>query len=142
MESAERLLVDTARDTDPARVALAARHLATGRTCSQGPTIGEGLDQDGPEPDEREPARRMELRLGRRDPRTGLTLLTGTLDDETVEVFRQVTDPLTTPAPAVDGVKDARPPAVRLAQAHAAVLRRCLDAGTGPSGAGRSRTSA
>ncbi len=125
VESAERLLVDTARDTDPAQVALAARHLAN------------ILDQDGPEPDEREPVCRMELRLGRRNPRTGLTPLTGTLDDETVEAFRQVTDPLTTPTPAADGVKEPRPPALRLAQAHAAVLRRCLDAGDGPSVGGQ-----
>ena len=132
--SAERLLVDTARDADPAAVALAARHLAA------------ILDQDGPEPDDREPACRMELRLGRRNPRTGLTPLTGCLDDETVEAFRQATDPLTTPTPTPapgapgapgdgdgDGGTDPRPPALRLAQAHAAVLRGYLDAGAGPT---------
>jgi hypothetical protein len=75
----------------------------------------------------------MELHLGRRNPRTGLTPLKGLLDDEAVETFRQATDPLAAPLPEQNGVKDPRSPALRLAQAHLAALRGYLDAGDGPT---------
>ena len=48
VESAERLLVDTARDTDPAQVALAARHLATGRTARRVRPSGKAWIRTGP----------------------------------------------------------------------------------------------
>ena len=131
--SAEQLLVDTARDGDPGEVSKAAQHLATGRTCLQGPTHQLSLDPDGDEPDDAEPECRMELHLGRRNPRTGLTPLKGLLDDEAVETFRQATDPLAAPHPEQNGVKDPRSPALRLAQAHLAALRGYLDAGDGPT---------
>ena len=85
--SAEQLLVDTARDCDPGEVSKVAQHLAN------------MLDPDGNEPDDAEPECRMELHLGRRNPRTGLIPLNGMLDDETVEAFRQATDPLAAPTP-------------------------------------------
>ena len=119
--SAEQLLVDTARDGDPGEVSKAAQHLAN------------ILDPDGDEPDDAEPECRMELHLGRRNPRTGLTPLKGLLDDEAVETFRQATDPLAAPHPEQNGVKDPRSPALRLAQAHLAALRGYLDAGDGPT---------
>ena len=84
----------------------------------------------------------MELQLGPRNPRTGLTPLAGTLDDEAVEIFRQATDPLAAPDPADNGVKDPRSPG----EPARPSARRPRSAGTStpatdPPSAGTSRTS-
>ena len=129
-----------AEDPRPRRVDI-RRTAARGHRPGRRPRRGqqgraaprEHLDPDGDEPDDAEPECRMELHLGRRNPRTGLTPLKGLLDDEAVETFRQATDPLAAPHPEQNGVKDQRSPALRLAQAHLAALRGYLDAGDGPT---------
>ncbi|HEY5877259.1 MAG TPA: DUF222 domain-containing protein [Nakamurella sp.] len=121
-DDCEKLLVEQGRQVDPGQLTKLAQQ------------IENIVDPDGTGPDhDPDPVARMELRLGVRNPRTGLTPLTGTLCDEAVEAFRQATDPLAAPRPAADGVKDTRSPAHRLAQAHLDVLRGYLDAGDGPS---------
>ena len=108
-EDAERTLVGHARTMDPADLSkVAARLLVT-------------LDPDG-DFAPKNPADRTELALGTRDARTGLTPIKGTLDDSTVAAFITATDPLAQPRPGVDGVKDQRSPATRLAQAFSTVL--------------------
>ena len=123
--SAERLLVDQARVVDPGHLGKTVQHLAN------------ILDPDGPDPNEKDPTRRMEFRLGTRNPRTGLTPFTGTFTDEAVETFRQATNALAAPAPEHDGTKDPRSPATRLAHAHLEVIRAFLDNGTGPATGGQ-----
>jgi hypothetical protein len=121
-DDCEKLLVEQARQVDPGRLTQIAQQ------------IEQIVDPDGTGPDNQpDPVNRMELTLGVRNARTGLTPIKGTLCDEAVEAFRQATDPLAAPRPAADGVKDPRTPAHRLAQAHLDVIRGYLDAGDGPS---------
>ncbi len=121
-DDCEKLLVDQARQVDPGRLAEIAQQLE------------QIVDPDGTGPDnDPDPVNRMELALGVRNPRTGLTPIKGTLCDEAVEAFRQATDPLAAPHPAADGSKDTRTPGQRLAQAHLDVIRGYLDAGDGPT---------
>lgn len=122
----EQVLVEQGKQTDPRALTLIAQQ------------IEQRIDPDGTGPDnDPDPVSRMELKLGVRDPRTGLTRITGTLCDEAVEAFRQATDALSAPRPEVDGIKDARTPGQRLAQAHLAVIRGYLDAGQGPTTGGQ-----
>ncbi len=121
-DSCEQVLVEQGKQADPRALALVAQQ------------IEQIVDPDGTGPDnDPDPVSRMELKLGVRDARTGLTRITGTLCDEAVEAFRQATDPLAAPHPAADGIKDARTPGQRLAQAHLDVIRGYLDAGDGPT---------
>lgn len=125
-DACEKLLVEQGRQVDPGALTTIAQHLEN------------IVDPDGTGPDgDPEPADRMELVLGVRNPRTGLTPIKGTLCDEAVEAFRQATDPLAAPRPATDGAKDPRTPAQRLAQAHLDVLRGYLTAGDGPTVGGQ-----
>ncbi len=122
-ERAEADLVDHARVMDP-------HHL--GRVAAK---LLDALDPDGDfEP--KDPADRAELALGPRDPRTGLTPIRGRLDDQTVAAFIAATDPLAAPRPEVDGIKDQRPAATRLAQALTTVLDAYLALGDGPTQGG------
>ena len=50
--------------------------------------------------DERNPSDKVELTVGVRNPVTGLTRISGQLDDLGVEVLGQATDGLATPQPA------------------------------------------
>jgi len=121
-DDCEKLLVEQGRQVDPRRLTQIAQQ------------IEQIVDPDGTGPDnDPDPADRMELTLGVRNARTGLTPIKGTLCDEAVEAFRQATDALAAPRPAADGIKDTRSPAQRLAQAHLDVIRGYLDAGDGPS---------
>lgn len=120
---AEHTLVDHARDMDPTHLSRVAEKLL------------DTLDPDGTfqPPD---PADRAELTLGSRDTRTGLTPIKGRLDDLTVAAFIAATDAHAAPRPEVDGAKDHRPAATRLAQAFSTVLDGYLAAGVGPIRAG------
>ncbi len=115
----EAVLVEHAPITEPRPFAIFARAVAV--TC----------DPDG-SLDRRDPADRVELTVGPRNPRTGLTRLTGLLDDIGVELLGQSLDGLTTPRPAPDGSPDPRSAATRRAQGFAEMLRRYLDSGTAP----------
>ncbi len=115
----EAVLVEHAPITEPRPFAIFARAVAV--TC----------DPDG-SLDRRDPADRVELTVGPRNPRTGLTRLTGLLDDIGVELLGQSLNGLTTPRPAPDGSPDPRSAATRRAQGFTEMLRRYLDSGTAP----------
>ncbi|MBM9468106.1 HNH endonuclease signature motif containing protein [Nakamurella leprariae] len=128
----ERALVEQAELTDPTHLADIARTLAV------------LADPDGDLPPEQDPRKHPTLSLGRRDPFTGLTRITGHLDDEGVETLRQATDPLAAPAasnppgdargaaspdPAAGNApKDPRSAATRRAHALTQALQRALRA--------------
>ena len=116
---AERTLVGYARTMDPVDLNKVAAALLV------------KLDPDGDfEP--KDPVDRCELALGTRDVRTGLTPIRGRLDDSTVAAFLAATDPHARPRPEVDGIKDQRSAATRLAQALSTVLDGYLALGDGP----------
>ncbi len=83
----EEQLVAHGRVTEPAPFADFAR------------TILLTLDQDGKDFDEDPPADHVEFTLGTRNPNTGLTRVTGQLDDLGVEIVNQAIDALSKPAP-------------------------------------------
>ena len=124
-DDVEQVLVDQARQVDPAQLGKIAQQLE------------QILDPDGTLPKDREPADRMEFRLGNRSPQTGLTPFTGTFTDEAVETFRQATNAIARPTAPAEGIPDNRSAANRLAHAHHEVLRAYLDAGDGPSNGGQ-----
>ncbi|WP_420122176.1 DUF222 domain-containing protein [Nakamurella sp.] len=116
---AEHTLVDHAQGMDPIDLSRVAEKLL------------DTMDPDGAfEPPN--PADRAELTLGPRDTRTGLTGIKGRLDDLTIAAFNAATDPHAAPRPQVDGVKDERSAATRLAQAFSTVLDGYLAIGDGP----------
>ena len=118
-EQAEHTLIGHAQDMDPTHLSRVAEKLL------------DTLDPDGAfQPPN--PADRTELTLGPRDTRTGLTRITGRLDDLTVAAFSAATDPHAAPRPEVDGIKDQRSAATRLAQAFSTVLNGFLAIGDGP----------
>ena len=122
-EQAETTVVDHAKDMDPIHLSRVAEKLL------------DTLDPDGDfEPPL--PADRAELTLGPRDARTGLTGIKGRLDDLTLNAFIAATDPHAQPRPEVDGIKDQRSAATRLAQALGTVLDGYLTLGAGPEQAG------
>ena len=122
-EQALGTLVGHARDMDPIHLGRVADKLI------------DTLDPDGDfEPPD--PAGRAELTLGPRDARTGLTGIRGRLDDQTIAAFVAATDPHAKPRPEVDGIKDRRSAATRLAQALGTVLDGYLAATAGPVQAG------
>ena len=123
-DQAETTLVGHAQDMDPSHLGVVATRLI------------DALDPDGDfEP--RDPADRAELTLGVRDARTGLTGIKGRLDDLTVAAFITATDAYAEPRPEVDGVKDQRSAATRLAHAFGTVLDGYLTIGDGPTQAGQ-----
>lgn len=122
-DQAEATLVGHAREMDPTHLGRVADRLI------------DALDPDGDfEPPD--PADRAELTVGARYARTGLTCIKGRLDDQTVAAFVAATDPHAKPRPEVDGVKDRRSAATRLAQALGTVLDGYLAAADGPVQAG------
>ena len=120
---AETTLVGHAQHMDPIHLGRVAEKLL------------DTLDPDGDfEP--RDPADHAELTLGPRDARTGLTGITGRLDDLTVAAFIAATDPHAAPHPDTDGIKDPRSAATRRAHALSTVLDGYLTAAAGPTQAG------
>src|SRR6478609_7923101 len=113
------LLVEHGQLTEPHPFAVFARMVAL--TCDPDGTL-----------DEQNPAEKVELTIGARNPGTGLTTLKGKLDDLGVELLGQAIDGLAAPRPAADGTPDARTPAVRRGQALKEMLRRYLDLGDAP----------
>jgi len=113
------LLVEHGQLTEPHPFAVFARMVAL--TC----------DPDG-KLDPIEPAEKVELTIGARNDRTGLTNLKGKLDDLGVELLAQAIDGLAAPRPAADGTPDPRTAAVRRGQALKEMLRRYLDLGDAP----------
>src|SRR5690349_12777668 len=116
-------LVEHGQLTGPHPLAVFARMVAL--TCDPDGTL-----------DEQSPAEKVELTIGARNPRTGLTTLKGKLDDLGVELLGQAIDGLAAPRPAADGTPDPRTPAVRRGQALKEMLRRYLDLGDAPTQGG------
>ena len=122
---AEQQLVGYAVDFDPDQFRKVAAHLV------------EVLQPDGAAPNQNQAHGRAELHLGTRNPATGLTPLTGRLDDLSVETLRTAIDGLAAPTPTVDGIPDPRPAATRRAHALVEVLRRALAHADLPTHGGR-----
>ncbi len=116
-------LVDTAVGCDPNFLERAAR------------SILERVDPDG-DLDESNASAKMGLNFGARNIRTGLTPITGHLDDHGVQVVTKAIDGLAAPRPEADGAKDTRSPLNRRAHALIDALRGFLDAGCGPAQGG------
>jgi Domain of unknown function (DUF222) len=104
IEHAEQILVEHAVAEDPTRFAQTARRLEN------------DLNPDGHPSDDAVHAK-MEFSIGSRSATTGLTGISGHLDDLGIATLRTVVDALATPKPAVDGVADQRPAATRRAHA-------------------------
>ena len=83
----EEQLVGHGRVTEPAPFARFAE------------TVLLSLDQDGKDFDEDPPADHVEFTLGTRNPNTGLTRISGQLDDLGVEIVNQAIDALSKPTP-------------------------------------------
>ena len=134
-----RIIVSTMRrlpaKVDPDTRALVQKTLVdNGMITAPTPFAAFALtcDPDG-SLDDLNPSDRVELTVGGRNPATGLTRITGHLDDDQgVEVLAQATDGLAAPRPAVDGSPDPRSAATRRGQALTEVLRRYLDMGEAP----------
>ena len=124
-DRAETHLVEQAQQFEPRHFATLAAHLIT------------TLDPDGTL-DDRDPASKAELHIGTRNPATGLTPISGRLDDLGIATVRTALDGLAAPCPAAtDGTRDTRPAATRHAHALIAALRHALDAGTLPTQGGQ-----
>jgi len=122
LQEAEEVLVDCATQMEPATLSKAAHKIV------------ETLNPDGMLDDERyDPAAHAELHIGARDRRTGLTPITGKLDDLGAETLRRAIDTLSAPRPEHDGVKDPRPAPTRRAHALTEALRALLDTGSAPA---------
>ncbi len=83
----QQQLVAQGRVTEPAPFAVFARAILV------------TLDQDGKDFDQDPPADHMEFTLGTRNPNTGLTRITGQVDDIGVEIINQAIDTLSKPQP-------------------------------------------
>ncbi len=118
-ELCQRLLVDNAVLTEPVPFAVFARMVAA--SC----------DPDG-DLDPTPPSEKVELTLGTRNPGTGLTRLTGLLDDLGVETLSQAISGLARPIPGIDGGPDPRSAATRRAHGLLEALRRYLDNALAP----------
>lgn len=121
---AEQQLVAYAVDLDPDRFRTLAAHLA------------EVLDPDGGL-DQHEAFARAEFHIGTRSPHTGLTRITGRLDDLSVETLRVAIDGLAAPAPERDGIRDPRSAATRRAHALVEIIRRAVGHTDLPAHGGR-----
>ena len=110
LEQAKKVLVATGMVLDPKPFATFAK------------AIAHALDLDG-EPD-KDPADRVELTVGTRNPDTGLTKFKGQLDDVGAEHLNKAIEGLTKTSPDQDGVPDRRSPAVRRGQAFKEILTR------------------
>ena len=87
--------------------------------------------------DETDPKSRMDLHLGTRNARTGLTGINGHLDDHGADVLRKAIDALAAPRPVDKCTPDPRPSATRRAHALVEALEKFLAAGAGPSHGGQ-----
>ena len=79
---------------------------------------------------------RMDFKIGRRNPSTGLTAVSGHLDDVSAAAVRTAIDALSAPAPAVNGVPDPRTAGCRAAQALAHLSEWFLTHGDAPDSGG------
>ena len=112
----ETALATYGRDADPAQLAVAGRRAHA------------MLDPDGALADDK-PSRRELSFLGDLD---GTDIIRGRLDAEGSAIVRTAVDALAAPGPAVDGVRDPRPPKRRRAEAIIEICRRFLDTGAVP----------
>ncbi len=119
----EKFLVGKAALLDPRQLEVVAA------------AVLEAADPDGTL-DEGDAKSKMELSIGSRSACTGLTRLSGLLDDHGVDVLRKAIDGLAAPKPDVDGMQDPRPAATRRAHALVSALAGFLAAGTGPTNGG------
>ena len=110
---AERTLLDLARVDSPEQVRKLGRHLEY------------VLDPDGPEPRER--AARAARSLHLRDLGDGRQRLTGLLPDLDAARLKAALEPLAAPRPSADGIRDARTPAQRNADAFMEIVDAHLD---------------
>ena len=115
LEEAKKVLVQAGTVTEPKPFAAFAR------------SVAQALDLDG-KPDN-DPADRVELTIGTRNPDTGMTGFKGQLDDVGVELLGKAIEGLTNTTPDEDGTPDRRTPAVRRGHALKEVLTRYLNVG-------------
>ena len=119
LAQAEEVLVGHAGRVGPAEFDRIARHLEV------------VLNPDGDLAEEDCQAR-AEFSIGSRNPGTGLTPISGKLDDQSVEQLRQAIDALSKPTPGADGAADSRPAANRRALGLAMLAAWFLRSGDGP----------
>jgi len=124
-QDCETTLVTAGAGHDPRELDIIAQHLQT------------VIDPDGKLDEPRDPASRAELNFGVRNHSTGLTPISGRMDDVGVDTIRKAIDELSAPHPAGDGVPDPRSAATRRAQALIEALDHSLAAGTLPSSGGQ-----
>ena len=79
---------------------------------------------------------RMDFKLGRRNPSTGLTSVSGHLDDLSAAAVRTAIDALSAPAPAAAGMPDPRSAGCRAAHALAHLCQWFLSHGDAPETGG------
>ncbi len=115
----QQQLVANGRITEPAPFAVFARAVLI--------ALDEGQDFD-----DDPPADHVEFSLGTRNPNTGLTRVSGQLDDLGVEIVNQAIGGLSAPVGPNAGAADPRPAATRRGHALLEVLRRYLDLGDAP----------
>ena len=138
--------INHARNADPGMLDQAKKVLVeTGQLLAPKPfadfakAIAHTLDVDG-KPD-KDPADRVELTIGTRNPDTGLTRFRGQLDDVGAELLGKALEGLTKTNPDqdgatdLDGALDRRSPAVR-GQAFKEILTRYLNVGDTPTHGG------
>ena len=120
---AEAALVHHAVTLDPNMFDRAAQHLEN------------KVNPDGTLADDTADTR-MDFKIGRRNPSTGLTPVSGHLDDLSAAAVRTAIDALSSPAPAVNGVPDPRSAGCRAAQALAHLCEWFLTHGDAPDSGG------
>jgi hypothetical protein len=125
-ETIEQAALDIAAMTYPRQLAQWAVRLA------------DRLDADGPEPDDREPARRRRLTVI--DRPDGTAKLSGELSPYAAAALRAVLGPLSAPAPAEDGTRDQRNAGQRRHDGLLAACERLLCSGTLPPSHGATTT--
>ena len=79
---------------------------------------------------------RMDFKIGRRNPSTGRSPVSGHLDDLSAAAVRTAIQALSAPAPAVNGVSDPRTPGCRAAHALAHLCEWFLTHGDAPDTGG------
>ncbi len=122
LDEAKKVLVQAGTVTEPKPFAAFAK------------SVAHALDLDG-KPDN-DPADRVQLTIGTRNPDTGLTGFKGQLDDVGVELLGKAIEGLTNTKPGADGTPDRRTPAVRRGHALKEVLTRYLNVGDTPTHGG------